>query len=173
MSEGRFIRLVERNGWEYVERKNLTGIVAVVALTPSREVLLVEQHREPVGGPVLELPAGIVGDLPGAAGEAFAAAAARELHEETGYAAGSMSFLTEGPPSCGLSSERVDFFLARDARKTGEGGGVDGEKIITHAVPLDCMQDWLAAMRHAGVLIDPKVYTGFYFVCCEQRVKQY
>ena len=37
-------------------------IVVLVAVTPGGELLLVEQHREAVGGPVIELPAGLAGD---------------------------------------------------------------------------------------------------------------
>src|ERR1017187_9697315 len=85
LAEGRHLRFVERNGWEFVERKNVTGIAILVALTDWGGVLLVEQHREPVGARVLELPAGLAGDE----GEESAESAAnRELVEETGYRAG-------------------------------------------------------------------------------------
>ncbi len=57
--------------------------VAVVAITEDGQVLLVRQYRPGPGRVLLELPGGGVGD-----GEDIEAAAARELLEETGYAAG-------------------------------------------------------------------------------------
>jgi ADP-ribose pyrophosphatase len=57
--------------------------VAVVAITTGGQVLLVRQYRPGPGRVLLELPGGGVGE-----GEDVAAAAARELLEETGYAAG-------------------------------------------------------------------------------------
>ena len=59
---GRHLRLVERNGWEFVERPGVRGIVVVAAVTPGGRLLLVEQRREPVGTRVVELPAGLAGD---------------------------------------------------------------------------------------------------------------
>lgn len=57
--------------------------VAVVALTPADEVLLVSQYRHGAAAIVTELPAGVI-----EAGDASPdAAASRELAEETGYAA--------------------------------------------------------------------------------------
>ncbi|MGC4031951.1 MAG: hypothetical protein QM754_09505 [Tepidisphaeraceae bacterium] len=59
---GRFLKLVRKDSWEYVVRPNATAVVGIIAMTPERRLLLVEQHRVPVGGPVIELPAGLVGD---------------------------------------------------------------------------------------------------------------
>ena len=42
---GRHLRLVVRNGWEFVERPGIRGIVLVVAVTPGDRLLLVEQRR--------------------------------------------------------------------------------------------------------------------------------
>jgi ADP-ribose pyrophosphatase len=57
--------------------------VALVAITEDGQVLLVRQYRPGPGRVLLELPGGGVGE-----GEDVAVAAARELLEETGYAAG-------------------------------------------------------------------------------------
>src|SRR5580704_13589060 len=85
--EGKHIRMVARGDWEYAERKNVTGIVAIIAVTAEGKLLLVEQYRPPLGKTVIELPAGLAGDIAGQEGEAMVTAARRELLEETGYEA--------------------------------------------------------------------------------------
>src|SRR3981081_726450 len=55
--------------------------VHVVAITPSREVVLVRQYRHAIGEVSTEIPAGALD--PGETDSL--AAAARELREETGY----------------------------------------------------------------------------------------
>lgn len=166
MAEGRFIRLVKlvESGWEYVERTNASGVVVIVALTPENELLLVEQHRPPLGTTVIELPAGLSGDISGEEDEPLARAAARELEEETGYRPGSVTTLFRGPPSAGLSDENVTFVRARDLVRVNEGGGDETEDITVHHVPRDKVHDWLAARSAAGVLVDPKVYAGLYWL---------
>ena len=104
---GRHLRLVARNGWEFVERPGIHGIVIVVAVTPDGRLLLVEQWREPVGADVLELPAGLAGDSGSPVAEPLEEAARRELVEETGWDATEMERLTSGPPSAGVTSEIV------------------------------------------------------------------
>jgi ADP-ribose pyrophosphatase len=169
LAEGRYLRLVRRRGWEYAERTNAAAIVVLVAVTAEGRLLLTEQHREPVGGPVIELPAGLVGDRPGEADEALATAARRELLEETGYEAGAVRLLAAGPPSAGLSSEIVTFLLATDLRRAGAGGGDDQEAITVHEVPLAAVPGWLAAHARAGRLVDPKVYAGLYLLRGDSR----
>jgi ADP-ribose pyrophosphatase len=85
------------------------GAVAVIALTPERELILVRQYRQAVGEVMLEVPAGVP-----LAGEAGAAAARRELEEETGWRARSVKKLFEGYASPGYSDEVVRFFLAEE-----------------------------------------------------------
>jgi ADP-ribose pyrophosphatase len=153
--DGKHLRFVKRNGWEFVERKNVTGIAILVAITEEARVLFVEQRREPVGADVLELPAGLAGDE----GEEDAVKAAnRELEEETGYTAKEIEVLTEGPPSPGLSDEIVTFYLARRLKRIGKGGGVGEENIRVHEVPLDGAVQWLEERRAEGRLVDPKVF---------------
>ena len=164
---GRFLHLVEVDRWEYVDRVIASGVVAVAAVTDDARLILVEQFRRPVGRPVIELPAGLCGDDPGAAGEALAEAGCRELLEETGYEVGggptSLELLLTVPSSAGLTSEVVTIFGARGARKVAAGGGVEGENIVVHTPPLDEAADWLLARAGAGVLLDPKVFVGLHF----------
>jgi len=164
LGTGRFLRLVRENGWEWAERTNASGVVVVVAVTPQGRLLLVEQHRPPVGGAVIELPAGLAGDVAGQRDEALATAAVRELEEETGWRAEQMHRLTEGPVSAGLTSEVITLFRAADLRRVGPGGGDASEDITVHEIPLDTVDRWLAERSEAGVSCDPKIYAALYFL---------
>ena len=161
--EGHFLRVKKKGHWEYVERCKTSGIVGILAITDRREILLVEQFRLPVNKRVIEIPAGLAGDITGEEDEALATAAKRELLEETGYEAQQMEFLTEGPPSAGLSTEVVTFFQAQSLRKVSEGGGDGTENIQVHAVPLAELQSWIETKRKEGCLVDYKVYAALYF----------
>ena len=160
----KFLSLVREGHWEYADRTNASGAVIIVAVTPARTLLLVEQYRIPVHSRTLELPAGLIGDEPGDHPADAATAARRELVEETGYEAERMDALTTGPACGGLGSEMVTIFLARGLRRVGAGGGVANEAITVREVPLDRVDAWLAEQAATGVLIDPKVYAGLYFL---------
>jgi ADP-ribose pyrophosphatase len=161
---GKYLRMVRINGWEYVERSNCSGIVVIIPVTEAGEVLLVEQYRIPVGKAVIEFPAGLAGDLHDDPDELIETAAERELEEETGYKAGRLEYLIEGPPSAGLSSEILTFFLARDLQQVSAGGGDHTESIEVHKIPLSRVESFLDRKRKEGVLIDPKIYAGLYFI---------
>lgn len=164
LAEGRFLRLVRRGRWEYAERVNATGAVVIVALTEDRHILFTEQRREPMRAQVLELPAGLMGDVVGdPATDTWKDAARRELLEEAGYQARTLKLLTDGPVSAGFGTETITLVLATGLRKVAEGGGVDGEDILLHVVPFDSAEKWLASRKKKGFLIDPKVYAGLYF----------
>ena len=175
LASGKYLRLVAQAHWEFAERVNATGAVAIIALTDERRLVLVEQYRIPVGCGVIELPAGLVGDVPGdrptapkssadSAATELAVAAHRELLEETGYDAAAMQLLGGGPTSAGLSNEVVTFFHATDLRKIEAGGGVDHEQIIVHEFLLDDLDAWLQKRAAEGLMIDPKIYAGLYLL---------
>lgn len=159
--EGRFCRLRSVDTWEYVERRRATGVVAILPVTAEGTVVLVEQFRPAVGKRVIEIPAGLVGDT--GEEEDFAEAARRELLEETGYEARTMTFLTDGPAAAGITNEFVTFFRAGGLTRVAAGGGVDSEEITVHEVPLAGLDAWMEGKRRDGCLIDCKVYTALYF----------
>ena len=161
---GRFLSLVKEGHWEYADRTNATGASIIVAVTEEQKLLLVEQYLIPVHARTIELPAGIIGDEPGGSDEDHGEAARRELAEETGYEAGHIAVLTHGPASSGLTSETVTLFQATKLRRVGVGGGVGHEDITVHEVPLNGIDAWLEEKARSGVLVDPKVYAGLYFI---------
>lgn len=55
-------------------------------------------------------------------------------------------------------------YLALDAKQIKAGGGDPTEDIHVHLVPLDEVETWLDAKRRQGLLVDPKIYAGLYFV---------
>ena len=164
LHSGKFLALVREGRWEYADRVNATGAAIIIAVTAEQRVLLVEQYRIPVQARTIELPAGIIGDEPGSTNESQAGAARRELLEETGYAAETIELVTAGPSCSGITSERITLVRALGLRKTGKGGGVEHEDITVHEVPLAEAVAWLERKAREGVLIDPKVYAGLFFV---------
>jgi ADP-ribose pyrophosphatase len=164
LAEGRYLRVLSHNGWEWVERTNCSHAAVVVAVTEQRELVLIEQHRIPLACRVVELPAGLVGDSEHCRDEDLLDAARRELIEETGFDSDRIERLVEGPSSSGLTNEVFTLLLARDARRIGPGGGDDSEDIDVHVVPLDDVPAWLDTKRRAGLMVSPKIYMGLYFV---------
>jgi len=163
IAAGKWLRLVHRGSWEYVERLRSSGVVAIVAVTPAREIILVEQLRPAVGKPVIELPAGLAGDEAQFSGENLETAARRELEEETGYRAAEWRYLMAGYGSAGLANEQLDFFLATGLEKVGQGGGDQHEEITVHQIALAQVDEWLQERLAGGAGLDCKVYAGLYF----------
>jgi len=163
LAEGRFLRLCRRGRWEYAERVHPRPAVVIVAVTPDRELVLVEQFRVPVQSRVIELPAGLVGDVPGDDHPDPRVHARRELLEETGFRARNMRLLFGGPVSAGFGTESVEFLLATGLKREGGGGGVEGEEIETHLVPVDRVEAWLKRRVRQGRLADPKIFAGLYY----------
>ncbi len=160
--ETRWLGLYRIGTWDFVRRPNSDACVGILAITPENEIVLVEQFRIPMQRRVIEVPAGLVGDEPEFAGESLAETAGRELLEETGYRAGSVVPLLASPTSAGMSSEFTHLFHARDLVRETDGGGVAGEDIIVHHVPLSGLRDWFAAQEAAGKLIDFKIYSALW-----------
>lgn len=152
--QGRFITTKTRGKWEFVSRSRGISAAVILALYEG-SVILVEQFRVPLGRPCLELPAGLIGDDGGS--EAPEAAAARELEEETGFRPGRMEHLGEFFSSPGMVSESFHLMRAHDLTRVSDGGGVEGEDITVHVVPLTELHAFVAAKRAQGCGIDVRL----------------
>ena len=155
MWAGRFVQVQRKGRWEYAGR--VRGIRAVVVLAEHDGCwILVEQPRAPLGGPCLELPAGLVGDHGDGAG--VEDTAIKELEEETGFTASHVERLGDFHASPGMLSESFTLVRAHGVRRVGAGGGVAGEEDITvHLVPKPELADFVADRRAAGVAVDVKL----------------
>ncbi|HUP93241.1 MAG TPA: NUDIX hydrolase [Solimonas sp.] len=165
LHDGQFLKLLRDGHWEYVTRQNNAhGAAAMVAVTEAREIVLVEQYRIPLHARTIELPAGIIGDAQDNRDESIESSALRELLEETGYRGSVARVLCSGPTAPGLTSEFSNLVLVTGLKREHDCGGVEGEDITVHVVALDQVHDWLEAQRGKGLLIEPRVYAGLYFV---------
>ncbi len=106
--------------------------VAVVAMTPEQDLVLVRQYRHGVGASTLELPAGAV-----EAGEPPQAAAERELAEETGFVATKWTRLGTISPEPSRHTYRAHLFLAEGARRLGAQALDDTEDVQVELWPSD------------------------------------
>lgn len=114
------------------------AVVAVLALTPEQEVVLARQFRPGPGLVLDEMPGGIIED-----GEEVLAAAARELLEETGFAADLE--LAGGTWLAGASRTRRWVAVGRDATRVGDPTPGEGEFCEPVVVPLVSFRRQLAA----------------------------
>lgn len=161
---GRWLTLRRRGHWEFAERTNPEGAAIIVAVTPDDCVLFVEQYRVPIQRFTIEMPAGLIGDAGHESDDGVAAAARRELIEETGWDCARVVPLHSGPSSAGMSTEMMHFVRALELTKVGPGGGDATENIIVHTVPRAEAGHWLQAMAAKGYSIDPKLFAGLWFL---------
>lgn len=85
---------------------------AIVPFLSEKEILLVRQYRYALGRETLEIPAGKLDPH-----EKPEGCAARELLEETGYRAGSLTLLYTYAPAIGYSNELIHIYSGQDLEK--------------------------------------------------------
>ena len=163
--EGRYLTFrvdtIERTDGSRAERDVVghPGAVAILAVDPDGDVLLVRQFRVPAGRVLLEIPAGTL-DIDEATGavEDHALAARRELEEETGYRAGTWRQLASFWTAPGFATELMHLWLATDLRPAdGQRLGPDeDEHLRLERLPL---RDAVAAIER-GEIADAKSIVG-------------
>ena len=82
--------------------------------------------------------------------------------EETGYHAESMNQLICSPTSSGMAAEHTYLFHAQNLVRENSGGGVAGEDILVHHIPLAGIREWFADQEAAGKLIDFKIHSALW-----------
>lgn len=87
------------------------GAVAIIPITTDKKIVFVEQFRKPLERTLLEIPAGKVDE-----GEKPEITAIRELEEETGYTANSLTFVDSFYTSPGFADEHLDIFMTTDLK---------------------------------------------------------
>ncbi|MGQ9897840.1 MAG: NUDIX hydrolase [Acidobacteriota bacterium] len=125
--------------------------VNVIPVTPSGEVVLVEQYRHGIDQVTLEVPGGMVD----ATDKTPAAAAARELEEETGYVADTIDALGYSHPNPAIQNNRCYSFVAYGARKLKPTCFDGNESLAVHLVPLKSIPTLIATgqITHALVIV--------------------
>ena len=138
---------------EVVERDE---VVAIVPVTDDGDVLLLKQYRQPVGGYLLEVPAGTMdvdGEEPETCGR-------RELQEEIQHDASSWTWLTTFHNSAGWSTEQTHVYLATGLRVTDLPDGFEPEAeeadMEVVALPFAAAREMVAD----GTLTDAKSVIG-------------
>ena len=133
----------------------------VLAITPEKEVVMVNQYRHGIEQVCLELPGGLID--PGDPSPEVAAG--RELLEETGYQTSELIQLGECYPQPAVLSNRCYFFLAENAEKVQEPQMDEGEDIEILIIPL---QD-IPAMIENKEINHGMVLLAFYYYWMKQQ----
>ncbi|MGH2452084.1 MAG: NUDIX hydrolase [Candidatus Limnocylindria bacterium] len=119
----------------------------VVVAVENDEIVLVRQSRPGADGQTLELPAGCLEE-----GEAPEEAAARELLEECGLAAGSWRKLGSFWAAPAYSTEFVHVFEARGLLEVGSPGLDDDEDLVVERLSLRGVMGELSDAASLGAL---------------------
>ena len=163
--QGRRFR-VERVDWTAADGVPRThevirhpGAVVILPLLDQRRLCLIRNYRPSVDQTLYELPAGTL-----EAGEEPAAAARRELAEETGYRAGRIERALSFYSSPGICDEILHLFVAEELQP-GPMALEAGEVIQPHV----CTWEESLEMIHRGEIQDAKTLIGLLYFNRQKR----
>jgi ADP-ribose pyrophosphatase len=143
---------VELPGGDHATREYIVhpGAVMVVPVLDDGRLVMERQYRYPLGCVMLEFPAGKRDPL-----ESAARCAARELAEETGYAAAEWARAGVIHNACSYSTEAIEIWFARGLRT--------GSRQLDHGEFIDLIvltEGELDRLAQAGELTDVKTLAG-------------
>ncbi len=129
--------------------------INVVPLTADGRVVMIRQYRVGADDVTLEIPGGMCDP-----GESPAAAALRELREETGYVADDLVPLGWVHPNPAIQGNRCHSFLARGARRAGDPAPDAGEafEVVTYRL------DEVPALIAGGAITHALVVAAFHLL---------
>lgn len=130
--------------------------VNIIPVTSDGKVILIEQFRHGTEGFTLEIPGGGVDPEDPSA----VYAAERELLEETGYAAESLTFLGESHPNPAIQNNRCYTFLANNVKWVQKPEFKGTEEIAIRLVPLNEVPELI----RNGVITHALVLVAFYWL---------
>jgi len=130
--------------------------INVIAVTSEGKVVMIHQYRHGTEEIALEIPGGVVE----ASDRSMAAAASRELLEETGYEAQEMIFLGRVAPNPALQNNWCYSFLALGAFPVGQQRLDEGEDIEVEEIELER----IPRLIRAGRVNHGLVVVAFYFL---------
>ena len=134
--------------------------INVIPLTAAGEVVMIEQYRHGSEEVTLEIPGGMVDE-----GESPSEAAAREMIEETGYAAEEIVALGRLRPNPAIHGNWLHTFLARDARFLRAPVFDSTEHTAVRLVPVADVPALIAD----GAITHALVVAGFHLLTLRQQ----
>ena len=138
--------------------------VNVIAVTPDRQLVMVEQYRHGSNTVELEIPGGLMD-----AGETDpVAAAVRELREETGYAGENARLLGRIHSNPAILSNTTYTVLIENCRLKHEVDWDHGEDLVTRLVPVAELPKLVADEKIGHSLV---VVALYYFDLWQRGIK--
>lgn len=141
---------------EFVRHSGAAAVLPILGDPhgPDPQILLIRQYRYASGGFMLEVPAG----RPDRPGEEWEACARRELEEETGLVAGSLTHMTAIFTTPGFTDERIHLFMATDL--TQGKNALDDDEFVE---PVSMTMSQALALVRDGEITDAKTICTLLF----------
>jgi len=128
------------------------GAVVLLPIIDRDTIVMIENNRPTVNETLLELPAGTR-----ERGEHSESTAGRELIEETGYAAGTLTLIHEFYSAPGISDELMHLYVATDLQ-SGDAAREATEQIVNRITTRAEIVELIAT----GKIRDAKTLVGLY-----------